>query len=68
MVSSNVHYRRIITIGHDDRGNAIQYIDNEDGTWLFLYEEYLVSDEFVRRHYPEFFWPVTARLPLAKPE
>jgi len=55
MVSGNVHYRRIITVGFDDRGNPIQYIDNEDGTWLFLYEEYLVSDAFVRRHFPEFF-------------
>jgi len=52
------YQRQIITVGYDDRGNAIQYIDNEDGTWTDFYEERLESDTFVRQNYHEFLQDV----------
>jgi hypothetical protein len=42
--------REQINVGKDDKGNTITYIDNEDGTWSDLYNERLVSDEFVKQH------------------
>lgn len=41
------YQRKIITAGTDDRGNKIQFLDNEDGTWTDLYEERIVSEEYV---------------------
>lgn len=43
--------RRTFSIGVDDRGNKIEFMENTDGTWTNLYAEIIVPAEFVERHY-----------------
>lgn len=43
--------RRTFSIGVDDRGNKIEFMENSHGTWTNLYAEIIVPAEFVERHY-----------------
>lgn len=42
--------------GHDRKGNAIQYIDNRNGTWTNLLNEMVHPDEFINAHFAAQLW------------
>jgi hypothetical protein len=56
----------IVVAGYDNKGNAIEFMDNEDGTWSDLYDEKLRDADFMRRHYPDIF-ALSVALPVAFP-
>jgi hypothetical protein len=42
--------------GHDRKGNPIQYVVNQDGTWTNLANEVVHPEEFVQAHFGEYLW------------